>query len=102
MTPSKVMWTDGELYPWRLLGVHGEGRTKQGVQRRRKSTTKVPKCGIPPEGDEVFGAVWDGALHVSDLRTRNETFVGSIVESGLDLFGKALDDWLPCFGEDGK
>ena len=99
MRPSNVMFTNGELDPWRALGVQSDRQINPDALER-KSTQTVPKCGEPPEGDEVFGAVWEGEVHVRDLRTGKESFEGSPVERGLELFGKALDQWLPCFGKD--
>ena len=101
MTPSNVMFTNGELDPWRGLGVQSDRGINPDALNRR-STTTVPKCGVPPEGEEVFGAVWDGQVHARDLRTAIEDFAGSPVEKGLELFGRALDEWLPCFGKDGN
>jgi hypothetical protein len=96
MRPSNVMFTNGELDPWRGLGVQSDRRINPEALERM-STTPVPKCGVPPDGDDVFGAVWEGAVHVRDLRTKIETFEGSLIEKGLELFGRALDGWLPCF-----
>ena len=98
MSPSNVMWTNGGIDPFRTLGVQSyKGINPQALDR--KTTQEVPKCNQPPPGDEVFGAVWEGQVHGSDLSTRSVTFVGSPVEEGLELFEKALDEWLPCFGK---
>ncbi|KAG0648292.1 putative extracellular serine carboxypeptidase [Hyphodiscus hymeniophilus] len=99
MRPNNVMFTNGELDPWRGLGVQSDrGINPDALER--KSTRTVPSCGEPPEGDAVFGVVWEGEVHVSDLRTGREGFEGSPVERGLELFGRALDEWLPCFWDE--
>ena len=92
------MWTNGEIDPWRALGVQSyKGINPEALDR--KTTQVVPKCGQPPPGDEVFGAVWEAEVHVSDLSTRSVRLEGSMVEKGLELFGRALDEWLRCFGK---
>jgi hypothetical protein len=97
MRPGNVMWTNGGIDPWRTAGVQSyRGINPEALDR--PTTQEVPKCGESPEGMEVFGAVWEGQLHGSDLSTRNVAFAGSPVEKGLELFGRALDEWLPCFG----
>jgi hypothetical protein len=97
MRPGNVVWTNGGIDPWRTAGVQSyRGINPEALDR--PTTQEVPKCGESPEGMEVFGAVWEGQLHGSDLSTRNVAFAGSPVEKGLELFGRALDEWLPCFG----
>jgi hypothetical protein len=96
MRPSNVMFTNGKLDPWRALGTQSDTSINPDALNRR-STLKVPKCNVPPDGDDVFGAIWEGAAHVRDLRTANESFDGSPVQKGLELFEQALDEWLPCF-----
>jgi hypothetical protein len=62
----------------------------------RPSTTVVPPCNIPPPGDEVYGVVYPGQGHSSDMSRQLGNVTGS-VDVGLELFGNALDVWLPCF-----
>ena len=33
----------------------------------RKTTQIVPPCRVPPLGDDVFGLVYEGAVHGSDI-----------------------------------
>lgn len=91
------MFTNGEIDPLRSIGVQADkGINPEALDR--KSTQTVPPCGVPPPGDEVFGVVYEGAVHVPDL-----AFVASgpaPVEEGRALFESALDVWLECFGKE--
>ncbi|KFY72390.1 hypothetical protein V499_07477 [Pseudogymnoascus sp. VKM F-103] len=97
MRPSNVMFTNGELDPLRSIGVQADkGINPEALDR--KSTETVPPCGVPPPGNDVFGVVYEGAVHVSDL-----AFAASgpaPVEKGRALFESALDVWLDCFGKE--
>ena len=95
MKPSNLMATSGEIDPWRALSIHSTKDINPHAPDR-KTTQVVPACNEPPPQDEVFGIVYDGAVHVSDLRRRKVDPQGN-VDKGLELFGKALDVWLPCF-----
>ncbi|KAN0108655.1 Serine carboxypeptidase S28 domain containing protein [Hyaloscypha variabilis] len=96
MRPSNVMFTNGELDPWRTEGVQADtGINPQALNR--KTTTVVPKCNEPPPADEVFGIVYPGQRHVSDLSRKAGNVTGNPVDEGLALFGEALDAWLPYF-----
>jgi len=64
----------------------------------RPSTQEVPPCNEPPLGDAVFGNVWPGAVHASDIfKGLSDPGVGLPADEGPELFGKALDVWLKCF-----
>lgn len=96
MKPSNVMFTNGELDPWRTEGLQADTRINPEALNR-KTTTVVPKCNEPPPGNDVFGIVYPGQVHVSDLSRKARNATDSPVNIGLALFGKALDAWLPCF-----
>lgn len=95
------MFTNGELNPWRGFSAQAS-RDFNPDAPDRPSMTQIPKCNGPPNGNELFGMVYPGAVHAKDL-------FGPIivevlaelnpVEQGLTLFSKALDEWLPCFWE---
>ena len=58
---------------------------------------------MPLHGNEVFGLVHEGAVHVQDLMRPVSMKLpgngeGNPVEEAMALFGKTLDGWLPCFG----
>jgi hypothetical protein len=96
MMPSNVMFTNGELDPWRTEGVQADTGINPEAMNR-KTTIVVPKCNEPPPGDDVFGIVYPGQVHGSDISRRAGNVTGSPVDLGLALFGQALDAWLPCF-----
>lgn len=97
MRPSNVMFTNGEIDPLRSISVQADKGINPAALDR-KSTQTVPPCGVPPPGNEVFGVVYKGAVHASDL-----AFAASgpaPVEKGRELFESALDVWLECFGKE--
>jgi hypothetical protein len=53
MTPSNVMWTNGEFDPWRAYGVMSLEQDLGAPVRQ--VTQDVPKCGEAPAGTDVFG-----------------------------------------------
>ena len=96
MKSSNVMFTNGGIDPWRTMSI--QSTTDINPQTlNRPSTTVVPPCNVlPPPGDEVYGVVYPGQGHGSDMWRQLGNVPGS-VDVGLDLFGNALDVWLPCF-----
>ena len=98
MRPSNVMFTNGGIDPLRSIGVQADKGINPAALDR-KSTQTVPPCGVPPPGDEVFGIVYEGAVHVSDLALAASG--QAPVEAGRALFESALDVWLECFGKSG-
>lgn len=111
MQPSNTMMTGGQYDPWRALS---PGSTELGSPGRR-TTQVIPGCSQPPEGDDIFGIIYDGMVHVSDMRAllnssdfyhQNFSTVGfsSYISTepyfaGTALFERALEAWLPCFGK---
>ncbi|KAH7152843.1 serine carboxypeptidase S28-domain-containing protein [Dactylonectria macrodidyma] len=101
MTASNVMFTNGEFDPWRSFSVHSE-ESESGAPTRSQ-TTEVPKCNQLPNGTDVFGLVYPGAVHAEDLS--DQPYVrGSIedptpLDQGMALFLKAWDVWSPCFNQ---
>ena len=73
----------------------------------------IPACNVAPAGDTVFGIVYAGMVHVSDMRALlnpgdvNHQGFGTVGFSspistepffaGTGLFGMALEGWLGCF-----
>lgn len=110
MQPSNTMMTGGQYDPWRALSPASTELGSPG----RKTTQVIPPCNRPPEGDDIFGMIYDGMVHVSDMRAllnssdfyhQNFSTVGfsSYISTepyfaGTALFERALETWLPCFG----
>lgn len=110
MQPSNTMFSSGEYDPWRA---YSPASTEQGSPGR-KTTQYIPECNQAPEGDDLFGIIYDGMVHVSDMRAllnesdyyhQNFSTVGfsSPISpepffAGTALFERALEKWLPCFG----
>jgi hypothetical protein len=69
MTPSNVMFSNGELDPWRTLGVQADDKINPNAYVRQ-STKEIPKCNQPPEGNQVFGQVYPGQVR-NFLSTRS-------------------------------
>ena len=61
MKPSNVMFSNGEVDPWRTLGVQSE-HSVNPYAFVRNSTKTVPRCNTPPPGDDVFGQVYLGQV----------------------------------------
>jgi hypothetical protein len=56
-------------------------------------TSKVPRCNELMTGREVFGLMLPEGRHCSDLIAGSRD-----AEEATELFMKALEAWLPCFG----
>lgn len=111
--PSNTMWTTGELDPWRVVSPVS---TEEGAPGRQ-TTQIIPSCNQPPKGDDLFGMIYEGMGHVSDLEA--DLFNKSAADgqfsaegqralispesyfAGSALFERALEEWLPCFGGKG-
>lgn len=97
------MFTDGELDPWRDSTVYS--LASQDGAPGLTPTTVVPACGMPPKSPkERYGVIYSGAVHVPDLKEYDYIYgTGNSTPNavGIDLFIKALDVWLPCFGKEG-
>lgn len=96
---SNVMFTNGEFDPWRSFSVASQEQDAP----KRKVVQTVPKCNALPEGTDVFGLVYAGAVHVEDLTIQGYQ-TGSMektkpLQQGLELFVNAWDAWLPCFNK---
>ncbi|KAI0664343.1 serine carboxypeptidase S28-domain-containing protein [Cubamyces menziesii] len=113
MTPSNVLFTNGEFDPWRTMGL----ASIESNSPMRTPSVAVPRCNVAPEFPSFFGLTHANMVHVSDLRVlltpdANHTdfktvgFYSPVSQepfySGLGLFELALDEWLPCFGQDAK
>ena len=98
MRPSNVMSTSGALDPWRTLSAQATTQINPYAPNR-PTTSEVPKCNEPPEGDAVFGLVYENAVHGADGRRPFgvPANVTTPYDLGMDLFVEALDEWLPCF-----
>lgn len=102
MKPSNVMFTNGQFDPWRAFSV-ASLETESGAPGR-DVTQNVPKCNQPPSGTDVFGIVYDGAVHVEDIATYpytrgNEDVQSPPLQQGLKLFVQAWNEWVQCFNQ---
>lgn len=61
MTPSNVMFSNGELDPWRTLGVQADRKINPSAFVRQ-STKEIPTCNQPLRGYQVFGQVYPGQV----------------------------------------
>lgn len=106
MSPSNVMFTDGELDPWRAVSLH----SIEDNSPKRTSTTDIPANGTTAGGNAFFGYVVSGGFHCPDLgnvvRLRNTSSINPIDNSedtqtsantAHTLFINALNVWLPAF-----
>lgn len=113
MQPPNTMMTHGQHDPWRALSPASTERGSPG----RKTTQAIPSCNEPPQGNDIFGLIHDGMVHVNDmlvlLNTSDDYHQNSTVSfskyisaepyfAGTALFERALETWLPCFGRSGS
>jgi hypothetical protein len=97
MTPSNVMFSNGEVDPWRTLGVQADQKINPNALVRQ-STTEIPACNQPPTDDRVFGQVYPGQVHAQDLIKTKSRTTTTPFDLGFDLFTQAFDAWRLCFG----
>lgn len=105
MSPSNVMFSDGELDPWRAVSLH----SVEDNSPKRQSTTTIPANGKTPGGGQFFGFLVSGGFHCPDLgnvaRLNNTSInprdAASDTQASADtahtLFIDALNTWLPAF-----
>ncbi|KAJ7623506.1 peptidase S28 [Roridomyces roridus] len=108
MTPSNIMFANGEFDPWRTMGL----ASIESNSPQRKPNVSIPACNTPPAGDSFFGITYDEMVHVTDMRVllvpdsnhsdfKTVGFYSPVSQApfytGLGLFQLALDEWLPCF-----
>ena len=94
-----TMFTDGERDRWRTLGVQADNKINP-LANVRDSTTEIPACNIPPQGNRIFGRVYPGEVHVPDFtKSAAEVLSGESTPAdiGFELFSEALEQWLECF-----
>ena len=77
MTPSNVMFSNGEVDPWRTLGVQADEKVNPNAYIRN-STKEIPACNEAPEAGTIFGQVYPG--QVSDCIN-----FGILTQAGQDL-----------------
>ena len=99
MTPSNIMFSNGELDPWRTLGVQSDLKINPSAHVR-KSTMTVPPCNKPPSGDEVFGQIYAGQVSVTFSLERGSPYGGLLkafcgYSRNLSLLLSKLDSYAP-------
>ncbi|KAF9035622.1 serine carboxypeptidase S28-domain-containing protein [Panaeolus papilionaceus] len=109
MTPSNVLFTNGEFDPWRTMGL----ASIEDNSPKRTPSVVIPKCNQAPPSPSFFGITYPSMVHVSDMRVlltpdanhsdfKTVGFYSPVSQqpffTGLGLFEMALDEWLPCFG----
>lgn len=90
---SNVMFISGVHDPWHEVSIAPSNGLVPDAPRDRIMTDEVPHCGKPMDGREVFGLVLPEGRHCSDLIPGSED-----ARKATELFKKALEVWLPCFG----
>lgn len=93
MQLSNTMFTNGEFDPWIAFSVASR---VQGAPKRTITQT-VPKCNVVPDNKNVFGLVFPGQAHASDISIDPTAGPDDPGTKGLDLFLKAWEQWAPCF-----
>ncbi|KAJ6624926.1 peptidase S28 [Mycena sp. CBHHK59/15] len=106
MTPSNIMFTNGEFDPWRTMGL----ASIESNSPQRKPRVSVPPCHSPAPGSSFFGMTYSQMVHVTDMRVllvpdsnhsdfKTVGFYSPVSQepfyTGLGLFQLALDQWLP-------
>jgi len=103
MSPTNVLFVNGEYDPWRALSVASDvDPTSPG----NTMTTAIPAAGKALPAGTYFGFLIKNGLHVSDLSydleaaQSNTSIPGSVDESANEaheLFATALSSWLPAY-----
>jgi hypothetical protein len=92
--PSNTYWSTGEYDPWRPNTPASQLPYAPKVQ----FTQEIPKCGVSPGKDKLFGMMIKDGGHLYDWNEPG--FDRPIVpdrEKSQELFKQALKAWLPCF-----
>jgi hypothetical protein len=90
---SNTMFITGLRDPWHEVSIVPSNGLIPGAPRDRKMTDKVPRCNELMSGREVFGLVLSEGRHCGDLIAGSPD-----AREATDLFVRALEAWLPCFG----
>ncbi|KAM0710469.1 hypothetical protein Q7P35_002832 [Cladosporium inversicolor] len=91
---SNVMFVTGLRDPWHEVSIAPKKGLIRDAPFDRMVTDKVPRCNESMTGREVFGLVLPEGRHCSDLIPGSQD-----AEEATALFMKALEVWLPCFGQ---
>ena len=87
------MFITGAQDPWHEVSVAPSRGSIPEAPRDRILTDNVPRCNELMTGGEVFGLMLPEGRHCSDLIAGSQD-----AEEATQLFVKALEQWLPCFG----
>jgi hypothetical protein len=88
MRPSNVFFTEGEYDPWRTLSP----LSSEDFSPKFQVSQTIPTCGVSTARDTVFGYVLPNSQHCYDFKPGY-----AAAAEPLDLFTKALTEWLSCF-----
>ena len=91
---SNVMFVTGLRDPWHEVSIAPSKGLIPDAPHDRTMTAKVPRCNETMTGREVFGLVLPEGRHCGDLIPGSQD-----AEKATALFVKALEAWLPCFGQ---
>jgi hypothetical protein len=97
---SNTMFTNGEFDPWRAFSVATQ-ESHAGAPNRT-ITQEVPACNKVPDGEDVFGIVYGGAVHASDIAwwpgiDGGQANLTKPLDDGVQLFLNAWNVWSKCF-----
>lgn len=90
---SNVMFVTGLQDPWHEVSIAPKNGLIPQAPWNRTMTDKIPSCDELMTENEVFGLVFSEGRHCSDLIPGSEDAL-----KATELFKKALEVWLPCFG----
>jgi hypothetical protein len=90
---SNTMFITGMRDPWHEVSIVPSNGLMPDAPRDRIMTDKVPRCNELMTGREAFGLVLPDGRHCGDLIAGSRD-----AQESTELFAKALEAWLPCFG----
>jgi len=95
MNPTRVMFTNGGIDPWRSLSV----ASSEYNAPQRKANQTIPSATGHFDSSSFFGVIYPDTVHAKDLAnfdgyTQQEALA---FKTGLAMFTAALDEWLPTF-----